>query len=60
VIFEMSTTFTAKAGPIWNNAVDAPKKCPKTCEKYNSSWDGQWWTTVWNEMSVCECKIGVK
>jgi len=55
VIFNISKTFTAQAGPIWNNAVDAPKKCPSTCTAFKSTWDGQWWTTVWGKMSVCEC-----
>jgi len=27
-LFTINNTFTAEAGPIWNNAVDAPKKCP--------------------------------
>lgn len=58
-VVEISTTFTAEAGPIWNNAQDAPRKCPGTCEKYNGTWDGQWWTTVWGEMSVCECTLGL-
>jgi predicted amidohydrolase len=59
-VFDILAKFTAEAGPIWNNAVDAPKKCPPTCEKYSSTWDGQWWTTVWGEMSVCECTLGAK
>lgn len=58
-VFEIPAKFTAEAGPIWNNAVDAPKKCPPTCEKYHATWHGQWWTTVWGEMSVCECSLGV-
>jgi predicted amidohydrolase len=55
VLFTVSNTFAAEAGPILNNAVDAPKKCPNTCATYNAKWDGQWWTTVWGKMSVCEC-----
>jgi len=60
VMFSFSDKFVAKAGPIWNNAVDAPKKCPKTCSTYKSTWDGQWWTTVWGKMSVCECVVGTE
>jgi predicted amidohydrolase len=56
--FNIGNKFTAEAGPIWNNAVDAPKKCPSTCGKHSSTWDGQWWTTVQGEMSVCECTVG--
>ncbi|WP_025898411.1 nitrilase-related carbon-nitrogen hydrolase [Sneathiella glossodoripedis] len=57
-VFDIQNRFVAKAGPIWNNAVDAPKKCPPTCKKYNASWNGEWWTTVWGKMSVCECTPG--
>jgi hypothetical protein len=42
------------AGPIWSQS-DANVKCPKTCAAGWGSWDGQWWTTVPNKMSVCEC-----
>ena len=42
------------AGPIWNQQ-DANTKCPATCGAGYGAWDGQWWTTVWGEMSVCEC-----
>ncbi|NEO17388.1 MULTISPECIES: mannan-binding lectin [unclassified Moorena] len=47
---------TVEAGPIWSNA-DAQGKCPATCENYDSGykWNGQWWTTEWGEMSVCQC-----
>ncbi len=58
-IFAINNTFTAEAGPIWNNAVDAPQKCPNTCAAYHATWDGQWWTTVWGKMSVCECVNGI-
>jgi len=60
VLFTINNTFTVEAGPIWNNAVDAPKKCPKTCSSHNSTWHGEWWTTVWGKMSVCECSIGTE
>ncbi|MBK8939552.1 MAG: mannan-binding lectin [Polyangiaceae bacterium] len=44
-----------EAGPIWSND-DAQTTCPQTCG--DMSWDGEWWTTKWNEMSVCECISG--
>lgn len=40
------------AGPIWDNA-DANLKCPVVAEAVNGTWNGQWVTTVANEMSVC-------
>ncbi len=43
-----------EAGPIWNND-DAKNKCPRLCAA-PSKWDGQWWTTVPNKMSVCQCE----
>ena len=43
-----------EAGPIWNQA-DANNKCPRVCAA-PAKWDGQWWTTVPNKMSVCECE----
>lgn len=43
-----------EAGPIWNQQ-DANTKCPATCGNGWGAWDGQWWTTVWGKMSVCEC-----
>ncbi len=42
-------------GPIWNND-DAKTKCPSGLATY--SWNGQWWTTVPNQMSVCSCQGG--
>lgn len=42
------------AGPIWNQQ-DANQKCPKTCGNGYGPWNGQWWTTVPNKMSVCQC-----
>ena len=46
-----------EAGPLWNHN-HAMKTCPALCEKENppySHWTGQWWTTEWGKMSVCEC-----
>ena len=45
---------TVNAGPIWNQA-DANQKCPATCSAGYGPWTGQWWTTVPNQMSVCQC-----
>lgn len=42
------------AGPIWNQN-DANVKCPVTCNKGYGPWNGQWWTTIWGKMSVCQC-----
>ena len=44
-----------QAGPIWDNS-DAQLKCPVTCETVGGNWNGNWTTTVWNEMSVCGCE----
>ncbi len=41
-----------EAGPIWNQA-DAELKCPVAAAAVNGRWNGQWVTTVPNEMSVC-------
>jgi hypothetical protein len=43
-----------QAGPIWNNN-DAQTKCPKATKAKNCNWNKQWWTTIPNKMSVCEC-----
>ncbi|MBY0431667.1 MAG: mannan-binding lectin [Rhodospirillales bacterium] len=51
----MAQAFTVPAGPIWNNS-DAGQKCPTTCSGVN--WNGQWWTTVPNQMSVCQISTG--
>lgn len=45
--------YTVNAGPIWNNQ-DAAAKCPGMCAP-PARWNGQWWTTVQGQMSVCEC-----
>ena len=42
-----------EAGPIWSND-DAQAKCPSACPP-PEHWNGQWWTTVQGQMSVCEC-----
>lgn len=43
-----------EAGPIWNNA-DGTAKCPKVCTDHGKRWNGNWHTTVWGRMSVCNC-----
>ncbi|MDI1428835.1 mannan-binding protein [Polyangium sorediatum] len=48
--------FDVNAGPIWNNA-DAQNKCPAVCN--GLQWNGQWTTTVPNQMSVCGTVQGV-
>ncbi len=42
------------AGPIYSNQ-QAQQVCPGVCTKAKASWNGQWTTTVPNEMSVCGC-----
>lgn len=54
--FANATTCAINAGPIWNQS-DANTKCPTTCSNNKGTWDGQWWTTVQGQMSVCECKM---
>lgn len=44
---------TLEAGPIWDNA-NAQTVCPGLAAKAGARWTGGWWTTVPNEMSVCE------
>ena len=47
--------FSVEAGPIWNNG-HSQRRCPAVCAMTNSRWTGHWWTTVWNRMSVCQCR----
>jgi len=42
------------AGPISGNK-DAKIKCPNVCSASSLKWNGQWTTTIPNEMSVCGC-----
>lgn len=42
-----------EAGPLFSQA-DADKRCPTVCAR-PLSWNGQWWTTIPNKMSVCAC-----
>lgn len=47
---------TLEAGPIWNQA-DADEKCPIVGFSVGGTWNGQWWTTVQGEMSVCQIDL---
>lgn len=40
------------AGPIWSNE-DAQVKCPAVAAAAGGRWDGNWVTTIWGQMSVC-------
>lgn len=42
-----------EAGAIWNQQ-HAASVCPTTCAA-EGGWDGNWWTTVPSQMSVCSC-----
>jgi FtsP/CotA-like multicopper oxidase with cupredoxin domain len=44
------------AGPIWSNT-DAQAKCPRACQAGNGTWNGQWTTTIFGQLSVCGCEI---
>ena len=49
-----------EAGPIWSND-DAKNKCPDVCKKNsNREWNGHWVTTIWGQMSVCNCVYPLK
>jgi hypothetical protein len=45
-----------EAGPIGDQA-DAERKCPKVAKANDGVWTGQWRTTVWGSMSVCEIRL---
>ncbi|WP_425559281.1 mannan-binding protein [Kistimonas scapharcae] len=45
---------------MWNDAEDAQVKCPQRCANEGGQWTGHWWTTEWNEHSVCQCKRALK
>ncbi len=42
-----------EAGPLWSQS-HAQEKCPRVCAAHGR-WTGHWWTTVPNQMSVCQC-----
>ncbi|MEX3014138.1 mannan-binding lectin [Gymnodinialimonas hymeniacidonis] len=45
-----------EAGPIWNQQ-HANQVCPAIAASQGGTWTGHWWTTVPNEMSVCQISI---
>ena len=45
---------TVEAGPLWNHDY-ALQTCPGLCADRGARWTGEWWTTVPNVMSVCQC-----
>ncbi len=45
---------TVEAGPLWNHDY-ALQTCPGRCAERGARWTGEWWTTVPNVMSVCQC-----
>lgn len=44
-----------EAGPLWNGG-HAKQRCPQVCSSAGLVWQGGWWTTIPNKMSVCECQ----
>ncbi len=48
--------FMLEVGPLWRQS-HAHRVCPTACPAAGAKWTGHWWTTVWNEMSVCECEL---
>ncbi|MBV8196811.1 MAG: mannan-binding lectin [Candidatus Eremiobacteraeota bacterium] len=49
-------TIAVEAGPIWNQ-MDAERKCPEVAKSNAGIWNGQWRTTVFGKMSVCEVRL---
>lgn len=49
-----TTPQDVNAGPIFSNQ-QAQQVCPGVCTQANANWNGQWTTTVPNQMSVCGC-----
>jgi hypothetical protein len=45
-----------EAGPIWNQG-HANQVCPAVAQAHGGEWTGHWWTTVPNEMSVCQIQM---
>ena len=48
-----------EAGPIWNND-DAKVKCPVVAQVYEAKWNGNWNTTEFGKMSVCDLELDFK
>ncbi len=59
--YQVSSTFktlqieakTVEVGPIFNQR-EANQKCNQIARSQNGLWNGQWWTTVPNKVSVCQ------
>ena len=45
-----------EAGPIWNQG-HANQVCPAVAQAHGGEWTGHWWTTIPNEMSVCQVQM---
>ena len=46
---------SVEAGPLWSNT-HAQEACHGVCAAAGArSFTGQWWTTRWAQMSVCQC-----
>lgn len=46
---------SVEAGPLWSNQ-HAQSACHGVCERAGAQrFTGQWWTTRWGQMSVCQC-----
>jgi hypothetical protein len=45
---------TVEAGPLWDHDY-VLQTCPGRCADRGARWTGEWWTTVPNVMSVCQC-----
>ncbi|WP_166486181.1 mannan-binding lectin [Jannaschia sp. CCS1] len=44
------------AGPIWDQN-HANQVCPAVAASHGGTWTGHWWTTVPNQMSVCQVQV---
>ncbi len=61
IAFLTTTTFASaqqavEAGPIWNQG-HADQVCPAIAASQGGTWTGHWWTTIPNEMSVCQITV---
>lgn len=55
-----SVLCSIEAGPLWSN-VQAQSDCHGVCQRAGAlRFTGQWWTTRWNEMSVCQCAFPLR
>ncbi|MBY4893415.1 mannan-binding lectin [Rhodobacteraceae bacterium N5(2021)] len=46
---------SVEAGPTWNQG-HAEQVCPAITASQGATWTGHWWTTIANEMSVCQIR----